>query len=248
MHNQSSRICTHELGEHLALPYALRMTSTLAANIKALRMSLGLSQQAFADRLRVQQSYISKWENGTVVPQGDSIAALATMAGCSFEDFKATPLGQGASKPSDQPKLRSVDSGETAPVTRLDLSYSMGPGADLDSSYVDGEAFEFDIGFLRSMTVTPPDRIRIVDGIGDSMQPTLHDRDLLFIDINQRDLNAQDRIWAIWLFGLGAVKRLRAVGPDRVLVISDNPDVANQEVSRTDILIHGRVIGSIKRH
>lgn len=149
---------------------------------------------------------------------------------------------------SDQPRMKSVDSGETAPVTRLDLSYSMGPGADLDSSYVDGEAFEFDIGFLRSMTVTPPDRIRIVDGIGDSMQPTLHDRDLLFIDVNQRDLNAQDRIWAIWLFGLGAVKRLRAVGPDRVLVISDNPDVDNQEVSRTDILIHGRVIGSIKRH
>jgi phage repressor protein C with HTH and peptisase S24 domain len=98
------------------------------------------------------------------------------------------------------------------------------------------------------MTISPADRIRIVDGVGDSMQPTIHDRDLLFIDINQRDLNAQDRIWAIWLFGLGAVKRLRAIGPDRVLVISDNPDVENQEVSRKDILIHGKVVGSIKRH
>jgi len=160
---------------------------------------------------------------------------------------KQKAAGHAANRP-EQPHIRTVDGGETAPVTRLNLSYSMGSGADLDTSYVDGEAFEFDIGFLRSMTISPPDRIRLVDGIGDSMQPTLHDRDLLFIDINQRELNAQDRIWAIWLFGLGAVKRLRAIGPNRVLIISDNPDVENQEVHRRDVIIHGRVVGSIKRH
>lgn len=159
----------------------------------------------------------------------------------------AAEAGMRSDRP-DQPGFRTVDAGETAPVVRLDLSYSMGPGSNLDDSYIEAEAFSFDLGFLRSMTITPPDRIRIVDGIGDSMQPTLHDRDLLFIDINQRDLNAQDRIWAIWLFGLGAVKRLRAIGPDRVLVISDNPDIEDQEVRRQDIMIHGRVVGSIKRH
>ncbi len=159
-------------------------------------------------------------------------------------DPKPTRLDQAP----DQPIVRSMDGGETAPVTRLDLSYSMGPGRDLDDSYIESEAFEFDLGFLRSMTITPPERLRIVDGIGDSMQPTLHDRDLLFVDVNQVNLNAQDRIWAIWLFGLGAVKRLRALDAEKVLVISDNPDVENQIVSRTDIIIHGRVVGSIKRH
>lgn len=247
MHTKSTALFPRELGASAEPDYALRMTNVLAANIRKLRRDLGLNQAAFAALVGAGQPNVSKWEAGTYAPTGDSLAAMANLANVSFDDFKSRPLGSVASM-SDQPRLKSVDSGETAPVTRLDLSYSMGPGADLDSSYVDGEAFEFDIGFLRSMTVTPPDRIRIVDGIGDSMQPTLHDRDLLFIDVNQRDLNAQDRIWAIWLFGLGAVKRLRAVGPDRVLVISDNPDVDNQEVSRTDILIHGRVIGSIKRH
>ncbi|WP_375249518.1 XRE family transcriptional regulator [Sphingomonas sp.] len=157
-----------------------------------------------------------------------------------------------ASAPSrvslDQPSIKTADGGETAPVVRLDLSYSMGPGTDLDDSYVEGEAFQFDIGFLRGLTITPPDRLRIVDGIGTSMEPTLHDRDLLLVDINQRDLNAQDRVWACWIFGLGAVKRLRAIGTNTVLVMSDNPDVPDQEVSRKDILIHGRVVGSIKRH
>lgn len=153
-----------------------------------------------------------------------------------------------SSRTPEQPSPRTADGGETAPVLRLDLSYSMGPGRDLDDSYVEGEPVEFDIGFLRSLTLTPADRIRIVDGIGDSMQPTLHDRDLLFVDVNQADLNAQDRIWAIWLFGLGAVKRLRAIDPERVLVISDNPEIEDQVVSRKDIMIHGRVVGSIKRH
>ncbi|WP_428968250.1 S24 family peptidase [Sphingomonas sp. Xoc002] len=175
----------------------------------------------------------------------DEVIALT---GISFEGRGAEQRATRIDKAPDQPSVRSVDGGETAPVARLDLSYSMGPGRDLDDSYIESEAFEFDLGFLRSMTVTPPDRLRIVDGIGDSMQPTLHDRDLLFVDVNQASLNAQDRIWAIWLFGLGAVKRLRAIDTEKVLVISDNPDVENQIVNRADIIIHGRVVGSIKRH
>ncbi|KQM65808.1 hypothetical protein ASE75_06150 [Sphingomonas sp. Leaf17] len=177
--------------------------------------------------------------------RGDSLVDIVHPRTRAFEND--SEAGHRSDRP-EQPQVRSADSGETAPVMRLDLSYSMGAGSDLDSSYVDSEAFEFDIAFLRSMTITPADRIRIVDGIGDSMQPTLHDRDLLFIDVNQTDLNAQDRIWAMWLFGLGAVKRLRAIDENRVMVISDNPDVENQIVDRSNIMIHGRVIGSIKRH
>jgi hypothetical protein len=161
--------------------------------------------------------------------------------------FGQPEAGHGSTQP-EQPRSRSADGGETAAVTRLDLSYAMGSGTELDESYVDGEPFEFDIGFLRGLTITPPERLRIVDGIGDSMQPTLHDHDLLFVDINQRELNAQDRIWAISLFGAGAVKRLKVVGNDRVLVVSDNKEVGDQEVARSDIRIHGRVVGSIKRH
>ncbi|WP_203310474.1 S24 family peptidase [Sphingomonas beigongshangi] len=194
-------------------------------------------------------------------PQPETLRKIAEVMGLPSETFvdvayegRAPGVRSSTSEAghrndrSEQPRTSTADGGETAPVLRLDLSYSMGPGTDLDDSYLEAEPIEFDIGFLRTMTTTAPDRIRIVDGIGDSMQPTLHDRDLLFVDVNQRDLNAQDRIWALWLFGLGAVKRLRAVGADRVLVISDNPDVADQEVSRKDIMIHGRVIGSIKRH
>jgi len=211
----------------------------------------GVTDADLASALGVERSVANKVANGKVVMNVRRIDAVAKLLGVARDEMMFR-VGLSAEQPihqaPDQPIPRTIDGGETAPVMRLDLSYSMGAGTDIDDSYIDGEAFEFDLGFLRSMTISPPDRIRIVDGIGDSMTPTLHDRDLLFVDINQRDLNAQDRIWAVWLYGLGAVKRLRAIGQDRVLVISDNPEIENQEVSRQDIMIHGRVVGSIKRH
>lgn len=190
--------------------------------------------------VRFDLSFVDGFARVLEVPKSEILARVGVDVARSDQSYAIQP---------DHPVTRTADGGETAPVLRLNLSYSMGPGTNLDDSYyVESEAVEFDIGFLRTMTISPPSRIRIVDGIGDSMTPTLHDRDLLFVDINQRDLNAQDRIWAVWIYGLGAVKRLRAIGPDKVLVISDNPDVTDQEVNRQDIMIHGRVIGSIKRH
>lgn len=215
-----------------------------ANNIQRFREERGWSRPELGRRMNTSGQQVERLEKAQRRLTQDWIDKAAAAFGVQPVDIISSEPGPLP----DQPVTRTVDAGETAPVTRLDMSYSMGPGTDLDDSYIDGEAFQFDLGFLRSMTVTPPERIRIVDGIGDSMQPTLHDRDMLFIDINQRDLNAQDRIWACWIFGMGAVKRLRALSADTVLVMSDNPDVPDQEVSRKDILIHGRVVGSIKRH
>lgn len=218
-----------------------------ANNIQKFREEKGWSRPELGRRMGTSGQQVERLEKAQRRLTQDWIDKAARALGVEPVDIIAHRPERAGPAP-DQPPPRSVDAGETAPVIRLDLSYSMGPGTDIDSAYIDGEAFEFDVGFLRSMTISPADRIRIVDGIGDSMQPTLHDRDLLFVDINQRDLNAQDRIWAIWLYGLGAVKRLRALSAETVLVMSDNPDVPDQEVARRDILIHGRVVGSIKRH
>jgi phage repressor protein C with HTH and peptisase S24 domain len=90
--------------------------------------------------------------------------------------------------------------------------------------------------------------LRLVSGIGDSMFPTLLDTDVMILDTSQRMLNMQDRIYAISLYGAGALKRLRAVGKNRILVISDNPVVEDQEVDAEDISIAGRLIGAFRRY
>ena len=218
------------------------MTSILAANVKTLRSRLRLNQQAFADRLAVQQSYISKWETWSVTPQGDSIAAMAALAGCTFEAFTSAPLGENSVTKPEQVQPRSVDAGETGAVIKLDLRLPMGPGATVDD-YVEEEPLEFDLAYIRSFSRAPLSRLRIAEGVGDSMFPTLVSADLVWIDTTQNQLLHSDRIYAASINGGAAIKRLRPIdGGKRVLIISDNKTVDSYEVDAKDVAIWGRVI------
>jgi phage repressor protein C with HTH and peptisase S24 domain len=170
-----------------------------------------------------------------------------TVSPVSAQKTGLSEAGPRGDRP-DHAQTRTADAGETVSIMRMDLSYAMGPGTNLDDSYVEGEPIVFDLSFIRSLTPSPPHMLRVVDGIGDSMSPTIGDREWLIIDLAQRVLNMQDRIWAISLFGAGAVKRLRAISKTSVLVISDNPDVADQEVDIDDLSLVARLVGSIKRH
>lgn len=163
-------------------------------------------------------------------------------------------LMEGGPKPSiirvDQqldhaPTISSEDG--SIPLRHLDMSLSMGDGSNIDDYFEEG-VFEFDANLLRTISRAPSHRLIVGHGIGDSMNPTLHDRDMVIFDTTQTMLNTTDKIWAISLFGAGGIKRLRPIARDRVLIISDNPTLENQEVSTEDLRILGRVIWSARRH
>ena len=130
---------------------------------------------------------------------------------------------------------------DTVMLRQVDLAYSMGPGSNIED-YPEEGMIQFDPGLLSTITRSPPDRLFVARGSGDSMFPTLLNDDMVVIDTLQRQLNMQDRIWAISLHGAGGIKRLRTIGKGRVLVISDNKDVDNQEADAEDLFIAGRVI------
>lgn len=157
-----------------------------------------------------------------------------------------TPTIARADRTSDNLPVVGSEDG-SVPLRHLDMSLSMGDGSNIDDYFEEG-VFEFDANLLRTITRSPPHRLIVGHGIGDSMSPTLHDRDMVIFDTTQTMLNATDKIWAISLFGAGGIKRLRPIAKDRVLVISDNPTLENQEVSREDLRIMGRVIWSARRH
>ena len=150
--------------------------------------------------------------------------------------------------PSDRAQVpdvlptRSVDSGDTVEIARLDLSLPMGPGATVDD-YVEDEPLTFDAAYVRTFTRTPPHRLRLAAGAGDSMFPTLVANDLVWIDTTQNQLLHADRIYAASINGGAAIKRLRPVaGGQRVLVISDNKTIEPYEVDANEVAIWGRVI------
>jgi phage repressor protein C with HTH and peptisase S24 domain len=135
----------------------------------------------------------------------------------------------------------STANDDTVEIIALDLSLSMGPGTLIDD-YVEGEPVKFGLGFVRNITRTTSDRLRLVRGIGDSMYPTLNGGDAIMIDTTQRSLSRQDGIYWVSIFGAAGIKRLRAVGAKKIMVISDNPTVPDYEVDANDVRIEGRAI------
>ncbi|WP_025290908.1 XRE family transcriptional regulator [Sphingomonas sanxanigenens] len=216
----------------------------LAENIKRLRGHLGLNQGAFADQLDVSQPDVSKWESRGVEPAASRLGLMAKLANVSvlaFMNEAWSPPAASAPRPDIPPVKGAADEDGPVYLTRIEMAYAMGPGSSLEDFPETGQ-LQFDPNVLRTITRSPPERLYVASGEGDSMMPTLLDSDMVLIDTLQRQLNQQDRIWACSIHGAGAIKRLRTIGRTRVLVISDNPNVENQEVDAEDLYIFGRII------
>lgn len=232
-------ICARDFNFPSQPIYAGLMANGLAGKIRTIREGMGLKQDEFAEQLGTTQGTVSRWERGSK-PEFSYLQAIAGLAKTSVDKLLATdPLPPP--KLADLPSTRAVDSGEAVEIIQLDLSLPMGPGATIDD-YIEEEPRLFDLAYIRGFTRTPPHRLRLARGVGDSMYPTLVSSDLVWIDSTQTNLNQQDRVWAVSINGAAAIKRLRSLKGGRVLVVSDNPAIGNYEVDADELLIGGRVI------
>lgn len=130
---------------------------------------------------------------------------------------------------------------ETVELIALDLSLSMGPGT-LIEDFIEEERVRMSLAFIQAITRTPSDRLRLVRGIGESMEPTLRTGDRVMVDINERQLTRAHGIYWIDHLGTHGIKRLRASARGKVMIMSDNPTVPDFEADAADIRIEGRVI------
>ncbi|MFC0683566.1 XRE family transcriptional regulator [Novosphingobium clariflavum] len=131
------------------------------------------------------------------------------------------------------------------PVRELDLTLGMG------ATFLDVPVTEtirhFPIDFLRAYTRSAPDKLFFAQGMGDSMEPTLRDTDLLLIDSSQRSINMAEKVWAITYAGFGAIKRLRPLPSGGVEMMADNPHVPNATAYDGEMQIMGRVVAVIRK-
>ena len=208
-------------------------------NIERMREARGWSRPELGKRMKPPTSgqQIERIEKGQRKLSQDWIDKAAAAFGVSPEAI----ISPGAELP-DLPPTRDASAGdETVEIVSLDLSLSMGPGT-LIEDFVEGEPVKFDLGMVRNITRTPPSRLRLVKGIGDSMEPTLRTSDQVMVDINERALARINGIYWIDHLGTHGIKRLRAASRGRIMVISDNAGVDNFEVNAEDVRIEGRVI------
>jgi phage repressor protein C with HTH and peptisase S24 domain len=170
-------------------------------------------------------------------PSLETLTAIAEVFDLPLEFF-TRPSVSGA---PDLPVPATSFDDETVEIVQVDLSFSMGLGRTVDD-YVEEVTHRFDLDYLRRFSRTAPEMLRLGRGVGDSMYPTLLSSDSVWIDMTQREVSQQDRIWAISIHGAAAIKRLRRIGQGRILVMSDNPAVADQELAEEEIFIGGRVV------
>ena len=217
-------------------------------NIAKLREARGWARPELAKRMGTSAQQVERLEKGQRGLRANWIEKAALALGVPPADI-ITPISDAAAYvQSDHPAvIGSADGDGTISLKRINLGFAMGDGTNLDD-YVEEGTIDFDANLLRLISPSPAHRLVVADGVGDSMQPTLLDSDMIVIDTMQNQLNKWDRIWAMSLQGGGAVKRVGPAEKGKVEIISDNPAIPNRTVPIEDVRIIGRVVWSGRRH
>jgi len=199
--------------------------------IRALIEWTGLSAAQVARKAKLDPKTIERPASGKAVARL-STSTIEKLAD-AFPKFPGwTRAGAAA--------LASFDDPDLVPVREIDLSYGMG------ATYLDvpitEEVHHFPRAWLRRYTRSSPEKLFFAQGIGDSMEPTLNDSDLLLIDTDQKALNSADRIWVVTYADCGMIKRLRPVPSGGVEVLSDKKEVPSFTAYDGELVIIGRVV------
>lgn len=88
--------------------------------------------------------------------------------------------------------------------------------------------------------------LMVAQDIGDAMQPTVMDSDMLLIDTSRQSLDVSDKIWAYTYAGTCMVTRLRPT-PNGVRMLTDNPHLPDETAQAEDIQLMGLVVGLLRK-
>lgn len=198
-----------------------------------------LAETDWAVKAGVNRGFFTNLKKQDISPRTDSLRKLLRVVHKSEADLYDE--GSSDARPTTFPTRSAHQFDDVVEIISLDLSLSMGPGT-LIEEFVEEEPVKFDIGLLRAVTRTPLHMLRAVKGVGDSMEPTLRTNDRILIDTSEKMLSRVHGIYWIDHLGAHGIKRLRAVGQGRILIMSDNPTVPDYDVDAEEMRIHGRAI------
>ena len=208
--------------------------------------ALGMSQAELARRVGITQPSI----NHLIKRGSGGSSHLHKIA----RELKTTP--EYLSGESDDPELsaseaaflaQASESGsDNVEIDSIDLAYGMG-GTFVDIGEVQIEKATFSRTWLRQFTNSPASMLFSTQGAGDSMMPTIHDRDVVIVDRSQTVPTMADKIWAVMFGDVGMIKRLRPLPDGSVKISSDNQSVRDEIAADGELHIIGRVVAVVRR-
>lgn len=190
----------------------------------------------FAARAGVSLGVLHKYvrAGGGFGPRLDIVARIASAAGTSIDWLVYARDGV------------HIDA-DTVKIPRFDATLAAGAG-----SWNEGRLRLDDIPFTRAFLLKRLGRsstagLSMLEAAGDSMEPLIHDGDLLMIDEN--DTRVRDGVFAFLLDDEARVKRFRRT-LNGVTITSDNPaygdeQLASEDMDRLNIIGRVRWFGRI---
>jgi phage repressor protein C with HTH and peptisase S24 domain len=212
---------------------------TLAHRLRARARQLNLTAAQLAEIAGVNRSFVydifrGKSENPNL-ERLDRVAAAVKVE----RNWLLHGMGEveGESPFVEDPELSFVA------VPHVELRPSMGGGTHVEMEPQNGRPYHFQKAWIRYELRSEPANLRIMHVEGDSMMPTLHNDDIVLIDVGRRSPTPP----GIFVLhdGMGLVaKRLEHIpnsDPPRVRIISDNPIYSPYEAVADEINIIGRI-------
>jgi phage repressor protein C with HTH and peptisase S24 domain len=142
----------------------------------------------------------------------------------------------------ERPLLEDPDEAFVA-VPSVSVRPSMGGGNLVEEEPAPGRPYHFQRSWIKHDLKADPINLRIMHVEGDSMMPTLHDGDIVLVDMGRRSPTPP----GIFVLndGMGLVaKRLEHIpmsDPPRVRIISDNSLYSPYEATAEQVNIIGRI-------
>lgn len=201
------------------------------SRIKELRVALSFSQETLAEKLGVSRRTISGWEADDSSPNTVQLFALSELG------FDVGYIITGKSSDS-----RSDGFEEFAKIPAYDVEVSAGNGAFFNDENIECY-MAYRKAWLKSRNLNV-DNLSVVMVRGDSMQPTLNDKEYILID--HATITPKDGIYVVRSGDTLWVKRLQRMPNNQILLISDNTHYPPITVDLRDenFQIIGRVVNS----
>jgi phage repressor protein C with HTH and peptisase S24 domain len=218
------------------------VSDSASRRLRAERERLDMSQRALAELGGVSKNTHLAYENGTSPIPLDYLERLeAHGLDLSYVATGFRNAGGMAVR---------IDDDDQVEIASVDLVYGFG-GTFLDIGETAVEKVPFSRSWLRAnVTEAPPEVLGVAQGIGDSMEPVLFDRDLVFFDRSARlNEHVSDKMWVFAYGQIGMIKRLRPLPDGKVKIMSANRTYPD-EIAANDGELHiiGRVVASLRRH
>ncbi|PIE02255.1 MAG: hypothetical protein CSA81_07760 [Acidobacteria bacterium] len=190
------------------------------------------SSRAFARMLGVSDTAVGRWLKGGDV----TLSNLNNISEKCGVEVKWLATGEG-------PKFSGADVfGAFSLIPRYDVRASAGFGEEVTEEDI-VEEVPFNTSWLHGRYLQP-NKLAMIQVSGDSMEPTLENRDFILFD--KSDQNLRDgMLYVLNLNGTLLVKRLLTMFDGSVVIRSDNSAYADQQVTpehASRLAVLGRVV------